>query len=249
MNATFHMPLVAATMLFFAAPAAYAQVMPIPNGMQPPRTISVSGEGLIRVTPDVATLRFGVVTVDADPRLARQRNAEDAAAAMNAARALGIPEKNIRLESLRLNQRQDWNPDLRRSEDKGFEAVRDVVVRLDEMDKLPELVAQVVEKGANRLQGIEYDVKDRDGARAQALKEAVQAARAKAELLASAASISIGPVMQISETAYDFPRPFMRMETAMYAKADMAGSEAVPDAYAAGEIEVRATVQVVYGIQ
>ena len=45
------------------------------------RSISVSGEGTIRVEPDQAVLRFGVVSVADDPEEARRLNAEAASEA------------------------------------------------------------------------------------------------------------------------------------------------------------------------
>jgi hypothetical protein len=106
----------------------------------------------------------------------------------------------------------------------------------------------VVQQGANRLDGIEYGLQDRDPVRNEALREAATHARAKAELLAQTLGASLGPVQSISEQSFSFPRPAMRVEMAL--AADQAGGrEPSPDAYAAGEIEVTATVQVTFRLQ
>ncbi len=210
------------------------------------RTISVSGEGTVRVEPDQATVRFGVVTQDDDPEVAREENAAAASQAMNAIRDLGIADRKMRMETLRLQPRREYNRQTRSYEERGFEAVRQVVVEVDNLEQLPTLVTRIVQRGANRLDGINYDVADRDDVRNEALQAAATQARAKAQLLAETLGAQVGPPRQISEQDFSFPRPQFRIEqAAAMAKADAAPE---PDAYAAGEIEVTANVSVVFDL-
>lgn len=234
-------------LLFFAlfpllAPTAGAQT--VPEGL---RTVSVTGEGVIRAEPDQATLRFGVVTEAASAENAREANAAAASRALNAVRELGVPERKIRLETLSLQPRREFDPETRRYRELGYEAVREVVVELDDLELLPVVVAQVVESGANRLNGIAYDLQNRDAVRSEALREAVLTARTKAALLAETLGEGLGAVHSINEQSFDFPRPMYRAAMAM----DMAKAEAAPEpeAYAAGEIEVRAVVAVTFLLQ
>ncbi len=211
------------------------------------RTITVMGEGETNVAPDVAVVRFGVVTRHKNPEEARRLNAEAASEAMNAVRALGIEERNIQLETLRLQPVREYNQEAKRYEEVGFEAIRQVKVDVEDLEKLPALVATVVQKGANRLVGIAYDLKAKDASRNEALREAAAKAREKAQLLASALGATLGQVLTIHEQNFYYapPQPYMRTE-AMAMKADAAPE---PDAYASGEIEVRASVQVVFEIE
>lgn len=236
------------TAFLFIIGTAMAGTAAAQTPVTPPRTVTTSGEGIVRVLPDVAIVRFGVVTRAETAEEARQQNAEAAARAMNAVRELGVPERNIRLESLQLYPRQEWDPQTQRQVDLGYEATRDVVVRLEDLDLLPDLVVRVVDVGANRLNGIEYDLSDRESIRNQALEDALLNARSKAELMTSTLGVVLGPVVQISEQAYDIPRPIYRGEMA-YAMAKADTAETQPDAYAAGEIEVRAVVQVSFGLE
>jgi uncharacterized protein len=210
---------------------------------QPRRTVSVSGEGIVRVEPDMATVRFGVVTSADDPEEARRVNAEAAARAMNVVRELGIEERYMRLETMRLQPRRVWVDNLRRCEECVFEATRQVIVEIHDLERLPVLVARVVQEGANRLDQIAYDLRNRDAARNEALRSAVNHAREKASLVASTLGEEIGRALQVSEQSFDFPRPMIRAE-AMHAA--MALDEGEPDAYAAGEIEVRAVIQATF---
>ena len=53
-------------------------------------TITVSGRGVIKIAPDMATVRFRVVTDNLLPDQAREFNALASADAMTAVRAWGI---------------------------------------------------------------------------------------------------------------------------------------------------------------
>lgn len=211
------------------------------------RTVTVTGEGIVQVEPDMAVVRFGVVTVADDPEAARSQNAEASSRTMNAVRNLGIEERHIRLETLRLQPHREWIDNLRRYEERGYEAVRIVVVEVHDLEMLPVLVAEIVQQGANRLESIQYDLDDRDAARNEAMREAVLNARAKAQLLAETLNEELGVVLSINEQSFDFPRPMYRAEMMQTASKDEAAPE--PDAYAAGEIEVRVNVNATFALE
>ena len=213
------------------------------------RRITVSGEGTITAIPDMATVRFGVVVRNMDPEEARRINAETAREAMNAIRELGIAESKLSLQTLRLQQVREYDSQTRTQVDKGYEASRDLVVTVDNLDLLPKLVTQIVQKGANRLNGISYGLNERDSVKNDALVQAIISAKNKAELMTSALGVDVGHVLQISEQSFSMPTPVLQMESgprAMMAKSDAAPE---PDAFAAGEIEVKAVVQVVFEIR
>lgn len=213
----------------------------------PARTIRIAGEGTVRVAPDQAVVRFGIVTRAEEPEAVRRQNAEAARRALNAVRELGVPEEKMRLETLRLNARQERDRGADTTRIVGYEATRQVEVTLDSLDHLPRLVARVVQQGANRLDGIRYQLSDRTAARNDALRMAAQKAREKARLLAETLGTRLGPVRQIAEQTFSFdgPSPRVQMEMARTMAAD---AEPAPDAYAAGEIEVSAEVQVVFDL-
>lgn len=211
-------------------------------------TITVVGEATASAAPDKATVRFGVVTRDDDPEEARRLNAEAAREAMNAVREIIQDDARIRLESLRLQPAREWEPEERRYVDLGFEAVRDVVVDVRNLDQLPTVVARVVQAGANRLHGVTYELQDQDEVRNLALERALENATEKATLMTAALGTDLGRVLRITEHGSTMPVPLMRgamMES--YAVAKDAAPE--PEAYAPGEIEVRATVEVVFAIR
>jgi uncharacterized protein YggE len=64
--------------------------------------------------------------------------------------------------------------------------------------------------------------------------------------MATTLGVSIGEVLTIAEQSFSMPMPYMRMDNqaVLMAKTESAAPE--PEAYAAGEIEVNAVVQVTF---
>ncbi|HKL88778.1 MAG TPA: SIMPL domain-containing protein [Salinibacter sp.] len=212
-----------------------------------PRTVRVGGEATVSVPPDQATVRFGIVSQAKTAEQARSQNAEAAKNAMNAVRELGVPQEKMRMETLRLQPRREYNPQTKRHEEKGYEATRQVVVELADLEQLPRLVTRVVQRGANRLEGINYELSDRLTTRNEALRKAAMDARDKARLLATSLDATLGPVRQITEEDFGYEEPQPRVQMS-YAKAADTEAAPEPDAYAAGEITVRVRVQIVFDL-
>jgi uncharacterized protein YggE len=212
------------------------------------RIVRVGGEATVRAAPDRATVRFAVVSRAETAEGARQQNATAAKNALNAVRALDLPEEGMRMESLRLQPRREYNPQTERHEERGYEASRQVVVDLRDLEQLPRLVTDVVQAGANRLEDVRYELEDRSVPRNEALRQAAEAAREKAELLATTLGASLGPVQQITEESFGWEGPSPRMEM-QFAKSAQEDAAPEPEAYSAGEIEVSATVQVTFSLQ
>lgn len=208
------------------------------------RIIRVQGEATVRRAPDRASVRFGVVTEATEAEEARAANADAAERALEAVRALGVPEGSIRLERLQLRPNYRYTPDGGR-EQTGYAVERMAVVQLDSLALLPELVARVVQQGANRLEQVRYELSTRDEARNTALELAVEDARERAGYMARAAGVRVGSVLRLTEQQVAVPEPMFRVEAM-----DAAGSSgARPEAYAAGEIEIEARVEAVFALE
>jgi len=210
------------------------------------RTVTVTGEGKVSVPPDVATIRFNIVTRDADPENARSANADASQQAINTIRELGVEEDQIRLDQLSLSPVREWDPDQRKQVDKGFEINRGVSVETDDLDLVPAIVALVVQRGANRIRSVAYGLKNDQDATADALSRAVENARFKATTMLVTLDELIGRVIEMNEQSFRGPSPVTRgyAVTALEKSA-----EANPEAYAPGLIEISARVVVTFEIQ
>ena len=201
-------------------------------------TITVSGQGLVSAPPDRAVLQLGVQTVAPTAAEALRQHEDDVARVLARVRSFGIADRQIQIQALQLGENYGQSgPD-------GYRAFRIVSVTTDSLAAVPEIVAGVVESGANQLNGIDYTLSEPGRYRDRALDEAVRQARGKAERLAAAAGATLGPVVSILEEGLGVVQPY-RGE--VYANAAREVSlDAEPGAYSTGSSQVRASVVVRY---
>lgn len=215
--------------------------------MKPP-AITVSGSGEVRVDPDLAVVRLGVLAQDEDAARAQQEANRVARGILEGVEALGVPTEAVQTSRLVLSPVYDQpRPQERPREPRiaAYRASNVVTVRLDDLAKIGPVIDAAVEAGANRVEGVDFRLQDDGAARERALTAAVEEARAKAATIAAALEVELGPVLEASEggVSIDVPRfrggPQVMM---MEAKA------AEPTPVSAGEITVSANVTLRYRI-
>ena len=113
-------------------------------------------------------------------------------------------------------------------------------VELTELDQLGEVFDALIGAGVNALDGVQFDLQDRDAATDEALTKALEKARHKAELMASTLDTELGHVQRIEETQSPVFQPRMM---AMRAESDAMGSGSASD-YRPGTIRIDAEVNV-----
>lgn len=205
---------------------------------QTPREIIVTGEGRVDVAPDLATVSAGVETQGDTAEAALAENARRMTAIIEAIVAAGIAREDVQTNQLGLfpiyreQEGGGWTTEVL-----GYTARNMVRVRVRDVARLGAALDAVAAAGANLIEGISFDVADRQPHLDSAREQAVADARAKAELLAGAAGVSVGEVLSIRETqAIDQPFPMARAEMAM------------DSAIAAGTVELDALVEIVFAI-
>jgi len=232
--------------LGWPAPAAPQQVLPASADLV--RTISLAATGTVRRAPDQAVVSLAVETRAPTARQAAQQNAQKMDAVIKAIRAAGIPAERIQTEGYNLNPDYTFvnggpgRPNEQRLV--GYVADNTVRVVVDTIGRAGAVVDAAIAAGANRANGISYQLRDPDGARRDALRLAVAAARKDAEALAEAAGQTLGPLLQLS-TGYQEPQP-----RPMFAvRAEMPAATAAPTPVEPGQLEITATVSAVYRLQ
>ena len=173
--------------------------------------LSVSGTGEARIAPDMATIQLGVTTRADSAADAMRSNATQQSAVIEALKAADIAERNIQTSGLSLNPVMDYSRD-RAPTVTGYEASNMVSVRVGDIARLGEVLDAIVGAGANQISGIEFTREDGADAEDQARREAVRDARHKAEVLAEAAGLELGPVLILRDSVAPSgpPRPMMR---------------------------------------
>jgi uncharacterized protein len=205
------------------------------------RTIQVTGKSQVFTTPDIARITIGVRTEGEEAAEAVARNNVDAQAVIDKIQEMGVDEKDIQTTNFSIYLRYEYD-DHGRTKSATYVVENSVLVTIRELDKLGEVLDQVVAVGANSIYGIQFDVEDKTGALAEARQEAVDDARTQAEQLTQAAGVQLGAVKTITtQTGYPSPVYYDRMS--MEAPAD-AG---IP--ISSGEVSVSVEVTIIYEIR
>ena len=208
------------------------------DDQEPDRTISVTGTGTVTLVPDVADLHVGVVVQRPKVKDAREAAAAAMQGVIKALRDAGVAERDIRTTTLSLQPVYDYNTDGSAPRITGYELRNGVVATIRDLDRLSDAVDGALAGGGTTLDGITFRVDDPTGPEAQARTQAMKAARAKADALASAAGVTIIGVASISEQSSPAPWP---VPYAGAARAEDAATPIMP-----GTSDVMVTVSVVY---
>ena len=203
------------------APAA-AQKDSMSSTPVPMLTVSADGES--RVAPDEATVRLGVSAQATTAREAQDQVNRTAGAILEAVRRLGIPADRIQTSELNLGPvyGQDRSgSEVQEPRIVGYQASNVVSVQVEQLDKVGPVIDAGLGAGANRLEGVAFGLRDDRKARADALTQAVEEARVKADALARALKIRLVRILEVAEGGIAVtPQPFVRnrmmaMETSM----------------------------------
>lgn len=222
----------------FAPMPAAAQVAG--PGISPERDgtiLDVSAEGRTTRVPDVATIRAGVVTQASTAAAALSANAQRMTRVLAALKKAGVADRDVRTATVALN------PQYRYAEGQsptvtGYQATNTVAIRFRNVGGSGEILDALVGEGANQIEGPNLSIDQPDAALDEARADAVKRARARAELYAKAAGMSVSRLVSISETSQNDggvppPMPYARL-----AKADASTQ------VAAGETDVSVTISV-----
>jgi uncharacterized protein YggE len=201
------------------------------------RSITVSGTGEATARPDMAEVDLAVVTEAEEAAAALDRNNQSVHQLFATLKSRDIAEKDIQTTQFNVSPKYDYQRNTggpRRIV--GYTVTNEVHVKVRRLSQLGELLDAAVGSGANRIQGIRFQVSNRDDLLDAARKDAVARARHTAQLLAQAAGAKLGPVTSIRELTFGGPQPLAVRELT-----DAVGS-AVPVAPGRQSIAVQVTL-------
>ena len=210
-----------------------------PDQAVSPRTLTVSGTGIVKAAPDEASFSTGVVAQASTARAALAANSQAMNAVIASLKKQGVPDKAIQTSNLSLNpQYQTCKPNVACPQKiVGYEVSNTVAVTVS-LDKAGTVLDALVGSGANQIGGISFSIHDTKPLLAEARADAVKDALDKATLFAKAAGVTLGPILSIDEGGSNAPRPMFK---AMMARGGLA-QEALP--VAGGEESVSASVSI-----
>lgn len=204
-------------------------------------SISVSATGAVSAAPDRATVTAGIVSEGKTAREAMINNATQMTSVFEQLEAAGIKKQNIQTSQLSLQPRYDYR-DRNAPKIANYEARNTVTAKSEDLDSVGAMLDALVKAGVNNINGVQFSISDPKTALSEAREKAIKEAREKAEAMASAAGVKLGPLLDINENNFNpSPRPMM-----MSARMEVASDAVTP--IAAGEQSMQVTVNLVYAI-
>lgn len=173
--------------------------------------VTMLGHAHAEIAPDLATITLGVVFERPAARDAADAVAHVAHGLVEVAKTAGIAPADIRTQSLTLTQtfdevRDPQGHDIGRKP-RGFEAGETFAIRVRDLQKAGTLAQALLDKGANRFDGISFSLEHPEPIVARLTADAVRDAKAQAEQAAQAAGSRLGPVLQIEPASEGGVRP------------------------------------------
>lgn len=240
-----------ALVALLSTPFAYA------SPSHPPQpSLHVQAQSWVEVEPDKATLNARLwentpalsTLEESDSNAlsdARERLETRASELIEQMEATGLERNAINAGSLNVYPEHIQGP---RTEDGEHETLqrtrleRPVTVEITDLDQLSEVLDALIAAGVNSLDGVQFDLQDRDAATDEALVKALDKAQHKANLMADSLDAELGPVQRIEETQSPIFQPRMM---AMRAESDTAdGQSGAASEYRPGTIRIDAGVSV-----
>ncbi len=200
--------------------------------------VMVQGNAQIEVVPDELKVQLTVEATDENLATANESVARRVNAALDAIRAAGVQDADLRALGIRIEPMYDWVE--RQQIFRGHRVSRSIEFKLGEMDKWPALVEALVAARVDRIDSVTPGHSRAEQLKRDALRDAVADARDRATVLAESADATLGGVWTISELDRGFAAP--RAEAMMMRSAD-AGSAAQ---WEAGTITVSSMVQATF---
>lgn len=201
-----------------------------------PWGLSVHGTGVVRAEPEIARIAVAVDVVEGEADAAFAGASTAVTRVREVIRAHGIADSAVSSSRLSIKSAYDGYGESRKL--LGFRCRVEYAIQTQEIEAVQRLVTAIVAAGAEHVDSVTFDVLDKPTIRDQARREAVAAARRKAEVYADAAGVKLGSVVHIQDLNPDvgeIPRG--------------PGGGNSTDDLAPGAVEVTAAVLVGYALE
>ena len=204
--------------------------------------ISVSGTGEASGPPELAVLDLGVSTEGTTVKEARDAAAAAMDGVLNALDDDGVAEEDVQTTQFRIEPEYEY-PDGEQVL-RGFRVTNIVEAKVRDLDRVGEVIDDVAAAGGDvvQVQSLRFTIEEPEDLRAEARREAVADARARAEDLAEQAGVNLGKPISIIESGGVPPSPFL--EAAPFERDVQQATPIEP-----GELEVSVTVDVTFAIE
>lgn len=181
------------------APRAGAQT----DAAQPREsTVSASGTARVSRAPDFVDVVVGIDVREPTAAAAQAGADKVMSATVAAIKALNLKGADLQTGSVQLEPRYSrWDDEVGVRKITGYTATNTLRVRTDDLTSVAKIIDAALDAGCNRVDSVQFGIKDALSAREEAIRLATRAARRKAEVLAESLEMRLGRVVSANTTS------------------------------------------------
>jgi uncharacterized protein YggE len=206
-------------------------------------TISVTGEGSIKVLPDEGFIDIAVTVEKLTTQEAVDENSKISLKVTQAIETTNAENLKIQTTSYDLSPMYDYSQENQPPKIYAYRTTTVIEARTTDLKKIGEIIAKSTEAGASSISSIGFDLtkETKSLSKNSALAEATKDAQGKAKAIADSMGLTIDKVLYISEGSTAFQGPIMAS-----AETKMAADQVMAPVIFPQEMEITSSVNVVY---
>ena len=232
----------------FSGTLTSGSIIGIANAQTDPMnsTLFVSGSASNQTKPDKVTVSLGVETTNSTAQVALASNSDLMNKALNALKAAGVQENETSTSTFSITPNYNYSADTNEGRLIGFTVSNSIQIQSGNIENVSKWIDTAVTSGANNVNSIYFSLSESkmNEIKNSLLKDAIDNAKTKADIAASAAGLKVIGVKSISvgqPVIAPPPIPLFRAEAL-----DGGGMAAPSTPIISGQQEVSATVEVIY---
>lgn len=145
-------------------------------------TIKVTGEGTVRVEPDIALITIGVITEDKILSKAQSENASKTSKVIHELQSHGVAKNDIQTINYNIDMEYDYQDG--KQIFRGYRITHLLRVTVRDIGNVGEVVDAAVDSGANQITNIQFTLADPEPFYNEALSIALKNSQQKAKTIA-----------------------------------------------------------------
>jgi uncharacterized protein YggE len=225
---------------------------PAQNIMTNANTLSLTGTATTMVKPDKVTVSLGLETTNKTANAALAANSKIMNKVIDALKAAGVKDNETSTSSFSISPNYNYSQSANISARTiiGFTVSNSIQIQSTNINNTSKWIDTAIAAGANTVDRIDFILSDKklEETKTNLIKQAMQDARAKADIVASAAGMKVAGVRSINLNEFAIQPPFPPPPIPL-AKQSLAVAEARPTPIISGQQEVTTNVGVIFIIR
>jgi len=206
------------------------------------RTIKVSGNSNIWVTPDNVTIHFQIDVLNKNLKSAKELSNKIFNDVMKVSDQFRLDQTKVKTNYLSIYPKYGYQDVFL-----GYQVTKAMAFTLDDLSKFEELLSCLLTSGIERINNITYSVVDSRKYRDQARSDALKAAKEKAEAMANEYGKKIGEPISIMEESDS--NSYWHAPSLFNSTANIPGSTITSEGIAYGKNSINSKVTVIFELK